>query len=172
MQKIRNLVNTPLSLTRLVVGSGVILYLTGVILLLVGTTQADIGTSRFSLFWAGWVLTVGWVLKRVEDRQWPFLVRRPGHPDSSRRTRINILVITAALLCAMIWRSYGPLGKEAGTIPAPNVSQARLSGSRIIVPYDRTDFRSTGYSRAYGGRVQLHAPDTYTRRTGAVRPPL
>jgi hypothetical protein len=172
MQKIRNLVNTPLSLTRLVVGAGVILFLTGVILLLVGNTQADVSMSRLNLFWAGWVLTVGWILKRVEDRQWPFPMRRPGHPASSGPTRTNILVITAALLGAMIWRSYGPLGKEAAPVPAPNLSHARLTGARNLVPYDRTDFRITGYSRVYGGRAPLYSPDTYTPRTGAVRPPL
>ncbi len=73
MQKIRNLFHTPLSLTRLVVGSGIALFLAGFILLLPSASAPNISAARQCFVWAGWALTAGWVLKRAEDRQWPFV---------------------------------------------------------------------------------------------------
>jgi hypothetical protein len=129
MQAIRDAFYRPLSLTRTVVGSGMILFLTGICLLQAGATTADIRAARANLWWAGWVLTVGWVLKRVEDRQWPFQSPRAGPVSSSNRVRVNLLVVAAAAAGAMIWRSYGPLDRDYSATPSAAVG---ANASQIV----------------------------------------
>jgi hypothetical protein len=112
MQKIRRTIYSPLTLTRFVVGVGLVLFLLGVFLLQIGTAKADIHVARSSFCLAGWVLTAGWLLKRIEDRQWPFQARHPRHFESVKRFFTNVLVIAGAVLGAVIWRSYGSLDKD------------------------------------------------------------
>jgi hypothetical protein len=174
MQKIRNQVHKPLSLTRFVVGSGVILFLTGVILLLVRTTAAEIGAARLNLYWAGWVLTAGWIIKRVEDRQWPFQAQPRGHGESSGKARANLLVVATAVLGAMIWRSYGPVSKEYAPVQTASIgsdsSLARPSAhivlTRDVVPAPITTLSLTGVLPPQ--TVLIAEPGAY--QTGVVAP--
>ncbi len=127
MQKLRNQIYKPLSLTRFVVGSGVILFLTGVLLLVVRTAEADIRMARLNLYGAGWVLTAGWILKRIEDRQWPFLSQTANGGQCPQRVIANILVIGAAVVGAMIWRSYGPLSRDFSPPTGTAISRSNVA---------------------------------------------
>ncbi|MES2464596.1 MAG: hypothetical protein V4671_28880 [Armatimonadota bacterium] len=128
MQKIRDTFHHPLSLSGFVVGSGVILFLMGVCQAQVAATPSDIDAARLNLIRAGWVLTLGWVLKRIENRQWPFPVGLVGRGAPVKTTCARLLVVGTVILSAFIWRFYGP--EKEDYVPAP----AAVKPSSLVLP--------------------------------------